>query len=408
MIAYPLEWSLAILYVLLGPGSWLFLGFVSIKGRSRMTLLTRPIEALPAHAPSVAVLVPVKDEGAQVRECLSSILRQEYAGDWRVVAIDDRSTDDTGPVLDAMALENDRLRVLHVMPGTLPPGWAGKCHALHVAVPTTSSDWLLFVDSDVKLTPDVLAATIAVAELREFDLLSLLPQLTANSFWERLLVPLGGLATSAMYTLPLTNYNEVPSVAFANGQYLAIRRSAYDAIGGHAAVRQYLSEDVAIARKLKRAGFRPRISVGTEFASTRMYDSLGGIVRGWSRNFLAGSDGRPWRMLGAIAFTLFCCLSMYPAFAWGVYRNFHPVNILAGWGWIATSLLHFIICTLTLGQFYVWSGNTRKYALAFPLGALAMIAIWLRAIQLSLKGKVEWRGTTYNFKVGYGVDDGAA
>src|SRR5262249_27531045 len=158
------------------------------------------------------------------------------------------------------------------------------------------------------------------------------------SFWERLLTPLCGAATSAMYMLPMTNYNELPGVAFANGQFMCVRRSAYEAVGGHQAVRSMLSEDIALARLLKRNGFRPRISTGEQFAATRMYSSLGAIMRGWARNFFTGSAGRPWRVVFAILFVLVSCFACYLALPWGVYRLASgTAPALVGRFWIAVS-----------------------------------------------------------------------
>src|SRR4029079_1313923 len=164
----------------------------------------------------------------------------------------------------------------------------------------------------------------------------------AHSFWERLIIPLCGAAISTMYLLPMTNYKQLTGIAFANGQFMLVRRSAYDAIGGHAAVRHTLSEDVAMARLLKRRGFRPRLAVGTEFASTRMYDSLGAIGRGWARNFFSASLGRPWRILAAMLFAIVSCYSCYLAMIWGTWQSIHPAV------WIAAGLVHLTTMTWAL------------------------------------------------------------
>jgi glycosyltransferase involved in cell wall biosynthesis len=243
---------------------WALFGFGMIKGRQRMNLLQKPWPAL-AQPPLVTILIPAKDEGERIGGCVRSALAQDYP-DFEVIAIDDRSIDQTGKVMDELAATNPRLHVIHIKEGSLPTGWFGKSFALHTAVPSAKGKWFCFVDSDVVLEPDVLSATIAVAEFKRFDLVSLLPRLESGSFWESLIVPLGGAATSAMYLLPFTNYNE-SKVAFANGQYLCIRRNVYEAVGGHEAVGGMFSEDVQIARRVKGMGFRPRLSVGTDYAS---------------------------------------------------------------------------------------------------------------------------------------------
>lgn len=274
---YWVEWILGFLYLLLGPVTWGLFAFGMFKGRGRMMLLNRPAMALPQNPPHVTILIPAKDEGERIRDCINSALSQDYP-DFDVIAIDDRSTDVTGRIMDELAAGDSRLRVNHIMEGTLPANWTGKCNALHTTVHQASGSWLLFVDSDVVLQPDVLRATIATAVDRKFDLVSLLPALEGHTFWENLIVPLAGCAVSTMYLVAFTNSPEMPKTAFANGQYLCIRRDVYAAIGGHEIVRDRFCEDVEMARILKARGYRPRISWGADFAAVRMYSSLLSLI----------------------------------------------------------------------------------------------------------------------------------
>jgi glycosyltransferase involved in cell wall biosynthesis len=394
MSLYWTEFLVASLYLLLGPGAWLAFGFVMVKGRKRMRLLSRPRPALPEPPPKVTVLVPAKDEEARIGRCVTSILAQDYPN-LELVAVDDRSADGTGTTLDALAARDPRVRVVHVRPGELPAGWGGKSHALHRGVAVARGSWLLFVDADVQLEPDALSAALAVAVKRDFDMISLLPRFVGRGFWEELLQPLTGAATGAMFAIALTNANH-NRTAFANGQFMLVRRQAYESIGGHEAIRGTLSEDTAIARRLKDAGFRPRLGWGDAFASVRMYDSLASIVRGWGRNFFVGTRGRPWRILAAVAFVVLCCFSSYAAVAWGVYRNAHPLIALGGWGWIAAGAVHWLLMTLLLARVYQWSGARGWHALLFPLGAAVLLVIFARALVICATGKVEWRGTSYS------------
>jgi glycosyltransferase involved in cell wall biosynthesis len=396
MSAQTLEWILGGVYLLLGPGAWALFGFGMIKGRKRMDLLRKPLPAL-ADLPLVTILIPAKDEGERIRGCLRSALAQDYP-QFEVIAVDDRSTDQTGSVMDEMASTDARLRVMHIKEGSLPTGWFGKSFALHNAVPSARGKWFCFVDSDVVLEPDVVSATIAVAEYKRFDLVSLLPRLESGSFWESLLVPLGGAATSAMYLLPFTNYNE-SKIAFANGQYLCVRRDVYEAVGGHEAVGGMFSEDVQIAKRVKKMGYRPRLSIGTDYAAVRMYSSPTAVFKGWARNFYAGSLGKPWRILAAIAFMLLCCFSAYAAIGWGVWRQVHPVTSVGGMGWLAAGAVHLILMTFFLSLMYRWSGNRPALALLFPLGGGLLLAIFGWSLWLCTRGKVEWRGTTYSRNV---------
>lgn len=390
-----LEWILGGLYLLLGPIMWALFAFVMVKGRKRMRILDRPVPALPNPPPSVSVLIPAKDEAAQIEKCVRTVLAQDYPN-FDVIVVDDRSTDGTGKILDDMAARDARLKVVHLKEGSLPPGWGGKSFALHNGLMEAKGDWLLFVDADVQLEPDVMGATISWALKRQFDLISLLPRFVSGTISEGVLQPLAGAATSAMFVIALTNSNDWPKTAFANGQYLMVRRDAYEAVGGHEAIRGTLSEDVAIARQLKMAGYRPRLGWGDSWATVRMYEGFGAIFRGWSRNFYVGSLGKPWRILGLMAFLLLCCWSVFGAAGWGVYRMEHPVNALAGYGWIGTAIAHYLMMTASVALMYFWAGEAIWYALLFPLGVAFLLAVCVKSLWICMTGKVTWRGTQYS------------
>jgi glycosyltransferase involved in cell wall biosynthesis len=300
--------------------------------------------------------------------------------------------------MDEVAKEDSRLVVIHK---TEPPplGWTGKNHALWTGQHRARGEWLLFVDSDVVLQPDALSAAIAVVLRKEFDMISLLPRLESHSIWESMLVPLAGAAASTMYLIALTNNNQLPNCAFANGQFLMISRKAYDAFGGHEVVRDRFCEDIEIAVQLKKRGMRPRLSWGNDFAAVRMYSSLGAIFRGWSRIYYAARVGSPWRVLGAIAFLIICCFSAFAATGWGVYRygdtrtGIH--DWLAEW-WFAGGLVHLAVMGHFLGAIYRWSGNRRLNAFLFPIAGPMLMLILLKALKMCITKKVEWRGTAYS------------
>ncbi len=404
MDALWIEWLFGTLYALLGAGAWGIFLLLMVKGRSRMSLLELPVaRQSPPVPPPLTVLIPAKDEGERIADCLRSVLAQDYPA-FQVIAINDRSADGTGPAMDAAAASDPRLTVIHVAPGDLADGWVGKTAALHRAmrgVDAEPSRWLAFIDSDVVLRrPDVLSSVINVCEAKDFDLLSLLMGLECRGFWERLIIPLAGAATGTMYAVALTNVmGGKQARAFANGQFLAVRRGAYDAAGGHAAVRGVMSEDLAMARKIQSAGGRVRIAWAVEWAAVRMYAGLAEIFRGWGRNFYAGSLGRPWRILAAMAFILVCGFSLFAAVGWGLYRAAHPLTPVAGWGWFGFAALHLGLMLTALGLTYKWSGNRPALALLFPLGFIMMLGVFAKALWNCATRKVTWRGTSYTHRM---------
>ena len=386
-----------LLYVNIGPMSWPLFGFIMHAGRRKMLLMNRPPHPIAGQPPLVSIVIPAKDEGARIRGCLESALGQDYPN-FEVITIDDRSTDQTGAVMDEMAAGDSRLHVIHKTTPP-PPGWTGKNNALWIGQEHARGEWMLFVDSDVVLEKDALAVAMSVVLRKQFDMLSLLPRLECHSVWEGMLVPLAAAAASTMYLVALTNNARLPNTAFGNGQFLLINRKSYDAIGGHQTVRDRFCEDVELAVQLKKRGFRPRVSWGMEFASVRMYSSLGAIFRGWSRIYYAARVGSPWRVLAAVAFLIICCFTAYPALAWGIWRCMHPVSTTLGWAgpaWIIASAIHLGLMTWFLGQIYRWSDNSRRYAFCFPLAGPMLLGILLQALKMCITKKVEWRGTAYS------------
>lgn len=385
------------LYLLAGPLAWCMYGLAIYSGRRKMLLLRRPPimpEGVAPTPPAVTIMIPAKDEGERIRACIESALGQDYSR-FEVIAVDDRSTDNTGAVMDDLATRNPTMRVIHI---TQPPapGWTGKNNACNTAAGQATGEWLLFVDSDVVLEPDVLSASMAVVLRKKFDLISLLPRLESHSLWESLLVPLAAGAASSMYLISLTNTQHVKT-AFANGQFLMISRAAYDAIGRHEVVRDRYCEDVEIARLVKEKGLRPRVSWGKEFCAVRMYSSLEGIIRGWSRIYYAARVGSPWRVLAAAAFVIVCGFSAYAAIGWSVYRLASPAGTWPlPWAWLGASVFHLGVMTFFVSTLYAWSGNPRRNALLFPLAGTMLLGIFARALKMCVTKKVEWRGTAYS------------
>lgn len=403
-IPVPVSTSEAILliaYLLLGPVAWGVYFFFMHLGRKRMHLMRRPPIEVPGELPTVSILVPAKDEGERIRRCLLSCAQQDYPK-LEVIAINDRSTDNTGAVMDELAAANPRLKVLH---NTEPPavGWTGKNNALHQGMKHATGDWLLFVDSDVILERDALTIGMAVVRRKNFQLLSLLPRLETESFWESLMIPLCGGAASSLYLIALNNVGEVKGSAFANGQFMLMSRTGYDKIGGHVTVRDRYCEDVEIARLFKANGLRPRVAWGNDFCSVRMYDGLTAVIKGWSRIYYAAQNGSPWRVLAGITWLIAFTYTLIPAIAWGIYRLNHPADAVFGnvaASWLIGGGVHLAFITAAIAKLYYWSGNRAANALLFlPLGAPMLLRIFFKAILMCITKKVEWRGTAYQHKM---------
>jgi hypothetical protein len=249
-------------------------------------LLRRPAGVPPPTAERVAVLLPLRDEALRVTPCLTSLLTQRGVPTLDVVVLDDGSTDGTADVVRAVA--GDRVRLL--TGGELPAGWLGKPHACHqLAAAVPDADVLVFVDADVRLAPDAVAASVALLRAADVQLLSPYPRIVGAG---RLVQPL--LQWSWLTFLPLRAMERSarPSLAAAGGQLLVVDRAGYDAAGGHAAVADDVLEDIGLARAVKRSGGRIALADGSRLATCRMYDSWRELADGYGKSLWA-SFGSP-------------------------------------------------------------------------------------------------------------------
>ncbi|MFL5731716.1 MAG: glycosyltransferase, partial [Chloroflexia bacterium] len=249
--------------------------------------------------PRLAVLVPARNEEANIETCLHSLLSQDYSN-YEVWLYDDASTDDTLLIATRIAKAQipesgnsagDQNPNLHIVAGTggPPAGWLGKanaCHRLYQAMRERSDpDYLLFTDADVRHEPPALAHAVAAASATGAGLLSVFPRQRTLTWAERLAVPvMQHWAVYGILPLPLAfTLRTGPAFAAANGQFMLFTREAYEACGGHAAVRSEILEDVALARAVKRSGHRAILADGGPLVSTRMYADLAGVWEGYSK-----------------------------------------------------------------------------------------------------------------------------
>lgn len=377
------------MYLILGPAAWLSLLAGFALANSRMNRLKRAAPPLPENPPLVTILIPAKDEAQRIAGCIERIMAQDYPN-FQIIVVDDRSTDRTGVILDEIAAKTERLRVVHIEPGDLPPGWLGKCHALAKAEKLVAGSWLLFVDSDVSLQPDALSRSLAVGIQRNYDALSILTRLECHTFLERLILPIAAAAWAVMNLASATNDDE-SQVAVANGQFFLIRREAYEKVGGHEAVRNQITEDVELMRLLKGAGFITRLQFGEHLASTRMHSNLGQMFHGWGRIYSGTNRRSPWRILTAMTFLIICGLSVYPVLAFGITQMIaHREN-----PFLIGSIAHLLLLSAYLTLVYHTAGVAKRYVWLFPLAVAFMLPIFGFALRMCRTGRLQWRGTQY-------------
>jgi cellulose synthase/poly-beta-1,6-N-acetylglucosamine synthase-like glycosyltransferase len=194
-----------------------------------------------------------------------------------------------------------------------------------------------------------------------------------------------------MHAASKTNEDSRNETAVANGQFFLIRRSAYEAVGGHEAVKDQITEDVELMRRLKGSDFKVRIFMGAHLAATRMHSNLRQMFNGWSRIYSGTPRRRPWKILWAMWFILSAILTVYPALAWGIHAAVSDHNF----NWIEVSMVHFVLMTLYLMLIYHWSGNRSRFAFLIPISSLVMLAIFVYSLRKCQTGRIVWRDTVF-------------
>lgn len=343
-------------------------------------------------APLVSAIIPAKDEEATLADCLASACAQRYPN-LEILVVDDRSTDGTPAIARRFAESDPRVRVVTI--AELPAGWTGKNHALEVASREARGDWLWFLDADTRHHPDSLAIVMAYARARGASMASLVPEMRCETFWEKVVQPLAGIVLMRSFPPFIVN-NDRSRLAFANGQYILIARPAYEAAGGHEAVRDRFVEDIYMAKRVKALGLRVRVAMGPEISSTRMYTSLGQIVRGWSRILYDALGRRPWPIVGKVVEPLVfsqtgdvALVASLAMLGLGVAGPF-PAWLLG------LSVVHQLLKVSVLYRMYRWSApRTARYAAWYSLAGLVCDGIFAKALAMCLTGRVTWRGTSY-------------
>lgn len=246
-----------------------------------------PDPALPADPPSVCLCIPVRNEALELPAAIDSWLAQDYPA-LRIVVVDDGSTDGSTEILQARAQARpDRLRV--VRNDGLPLGWLGKNHALDLAArqpEAQAADWLLFADGDVQAASSLLRRAVAFALAQPTDILALIPGVDAVSRAERVVLPLAASAFQVLVPPHQVPNSRHPAFCGVGG-FTLVRRSAYEAAGGHAAAPLEAIDDMMLARRMKQAGFVNRVAQGGPDLHLRMYHGLGELVRAMRKNAAA-------------------------------------------------------------------------------------------------------------------------
>src|SRR5579864_1406383 len=339
--------------------------------------------ATPNGNPRVSIIVPARNEEEHVGPTLATLLKLDY-DNYEVLAVNDRSTDRTGEVMDQMASTAEaggRLKVIHI--AGLPQDWLGKAHAMWTAANRATGDWLLFTDADVLFRPHVLVRAIAYAQSEAADHVVLFPRMIMKSTGERIMI--------AFFQTLFVFGHRPWKVADPNtkdhmgiGAFNLIRRRVYDAVGTYQALRFEVVDDMKLGKIVKEAGYAQRNVYGADLISLRWVKGAMGMVDNLTKNFFAILSFQPWRLVLS-AFAL-------------AFLNIMPfVGIWFAPGWERAPYAVALAAILGIYVGMSWESDIPAYYVVLhPIGAVLFVYILLRSMTLTLaRGGVVWRGTYY-------------
>ncbi len=337
----------------------------------------------------ISLIVPAKNEEKNIANCLYHLFRQNFKN-CEIIVVDDRSTDKTPHLLENFQkLSPFPFKIIRIE--KLPPGWTGKNHAMVAGSKAASGSWLLFTDADTTHQPESVASALETALAQKIDFLTLAPETESRSFWEKTVQPLAVGSLALWFNSEKVNDPQSGTI-LANGQFILVRKEAYEKVGGNESVKSEVIEDVELAKKIRGAGFTVQFLNGTKLYSTRMYSSLAEIKTGWTRIFTYLFNKKIPAILHKIflfsfaSLAPFVILKMELFFWWAQSEFYQPLTLALSLGVCAWIILIRFIGNKTL-KCNPW------YAFLHPLGSVIMI--WILCIcilRIAFNRPSAWRG----------------
>ncbi len=384
-----------VLLVLVVPVSlvWLSRHFKIWREKRTGFLLTGDYAGPPENAPMLSVIVAAKDEEENIESCVRSMLDQDYPN-YELIVCNDRSDDNTAAIVERIAAEDPRVRLINIT--HLPEGWCGKNNAMQNGIAAAKGEWICMIDADCQQTSRrTLSTAMQYASDKGSDLLSILPALDMRGFWENVVQPVCSGIMMIWFEPDKVNSPDYPN-AYANGAFMLMKRSAYEKIGTHEAVKNQLNEDMHMAARIKQAGLNLRVVRNKGLMKVRMYTSFKQIMRGWSRIFF-GTFGTLKRL--SISLAVLVTMGLLPYVAAAVYlplaaAGFQP----AGWLWACglAGVAGVVLQVSVIYRFYKLIGARYDLAWTYSIGCIiAMIALIMSLTKLRKGAKLVWRNTSY-------------
>jgi len=330
--------------------------------------------------PRVSILVPARNEETNIQACVESLLAQHYP-DFEVLVLDDNSTDQTGAILENISQHNPRLKIFRGE--ALPAGWLGKHWACHQLSQKATGELILFTDADTRHAPNTLRDSVSALLAQHADLVTAFPLEEMVTWGERLTVPILGFSIFCFFPLLLAEKLHILAFSVTIGQFMLFRRSAFDAIGGYAAIRNHPVDDMVLGRNMIKHGFRWQFMDATQHVTCRMYHNFSEALSGFTKNIFAVFNQRVF--LYCLGWLWIAISFLMPVFV--LFNLFTPSNFPKSIAPIAV-----IEAVLMVGLAYRRFRMPPYLILLYPVSLLIFTWIAFRSLIYSFLGYGIWKG----------------
>jgi glycosyltransferase involved in cell wall biosynthesis len=332
----------------------------------------------------VSAIVPARNEEAVIAACVESLAVQEKIAE--ILVIDDQSSDRTAEIVRSLAAKYSNVKLLEA--AELPAGWVGKNHAVWTGAKEARGEWLLFTDADAVHAVDSASKALQIAAENDAALVSFSPEQVMETWYEKAVIPYVFTRLNRRFRFADVN-DPRNAAAAANGQFILIRRDAYDAVGGHASIAGEVLEDVALAARVKAAGFRLWFGSGKGIVRVRMYRSYAAMWEGWKKNLYPLMGGKAEAVRSEITQALLpmALILLTPVGMWGMTKSTMFAAVV-----LANGLLWMLIAFALEIR---WNGFPVRLVVYAVLGRVLFCALLGASYRSHRRGRLEWKGRAY-------------
>jgi chlorobactene glucosyltransferase len=343
------------------------------------------------HSSRISVIIPSRNEERFIERSARHVLSSQYSH-LELILVDDRSQDRTAKVMEHLAKEDPRVSVISVR--ELPAGWTGKAHALWQGGRLSSGDILVFTDADSVFSPSALSTTLDYFISNDLAMLSLAPGFVVRGFIEDVIHPF--LAMGLLFFYPLKDVSDASKpAALASGCYIMITKQAYEAIGGWAAFRDEITEDIAMSKAMKAHGLKLATLRGEDLVQTKPFENLSELFHFWKRSYYGGLGRNPWKTLRLTLIFLLLSTIIVSCPMSGILWLVRGLSSGASF-MFASSLLVALAVVVPHGIFLARYGGKLSYSLAAPVGVVFAAYVAASTLRSLIFGNgIRWRGMIY-------------